>query len=138
MKKNIIKKIKHIYFSILFAAVSFLKFVSVVKAADEGTGDGEAGGGPVRDIKGLIGVIEKIIKESVIPLLVTLAVFYFIWGVVKYIQNAGDEEKRKEGAKMMTYGIIALFVIIAMWGLVNVLMGTFNLETSAPEPPQFP
>ena len=63
-----------------------------------------------------------------VPLLITLAVVYFIWGVIKYIAAGGDEEKRKEARSMMIYGIIGLFVIVAMWGLVEVLRSTFGIN----------
>lgn len=56
-----------------------------------------------------------------------LAVIYFLVGVLKYIQSADNEEKRKEGTMMMTYGIIALFVMVSLWGLVGVLDRTFGL-----------
>ena len=79
-------------------------------------------------------IIDKILNPLVI-LFVALAVFYFLWGVLKYIQSAGDEKSRKEGISMMTYGIIALFVMTAVWGLVNVLTNTFPLQYTRPNPP---
>lgn len=76
-------------------------------------------------ITGILGVIKKILN-TVIPILITLGVVYFIWGVITYV-TAGDEEKRKEGRQRMIYGIIGLFVIISIWGLVGVLATTFGI-----------
>ena len=78
-------------------------------------------------------LVDKIISGIFNPLIVLiggLALIYFLVGVLKYIQSADNEEKRKEGATMMTYGIVALFVMSAVWGLVAVLEKTFNLDNN--------
>lgn len=71
--------------------------------------------------------------KSVVPLLFSLAVAGFIWGVVQYVLNADNEEKRKKGKSYMMWGIIALFVMISMWGLVGVLTKTFGIQTLIPQ-----
>jgi len=58
--------------------------------------------------------------------------------VVQYITAGGDEEKRKAGRNTMLYGIIGLFVMVAVWGLVNVLISTFGLDTAVPVVPGLP
>ncbi len=73
------------------------------------------------DLKSLItDVVTKIINP-VIGLMTALAVLYFVWGIVKYIQNAGDESKAKEGKSIMTYGILALFVLFSFWGIIQFI-----------------
>lgn len=76
-----------------------------------------------------------------IPIIMTLALLYFFWGLAQYILGGSvDEEKRAAGRNIMIYGIIALFVMAAVWGLVRVLGNTFNVKTggSVPELPQIP
>ena len=78
------------------------------------------------------------ILNVVIPILITLAVIYFIVGVIKYI-SAKDEAKQKEARGIMVSGIIGLFVIIAIWGLVNVITNTFGVGANqAPDAPCIP
>ena len=69
----------------------------------------------------------KKIVDSLLPLFVTIALLVFFWGLIQYIRNSTDPEKAKDGKSIMIYGIIALFVMVSVWGLVNVLGGTFNL-----------
>ncbi len=87
-------------------------------------------------------IINKIldILQTVIPLLVAIAVIYFLWGVVQFITSAGDETKRTEGRNKIIYGLIGLAVMIAVWGLVNILLQTFDLEGggAAPDVPELP
>ena len=65
-----------------------------------------------------------------------IALVGFLWGVAKFILAAEDTSKREEGRNLMLYGIIALFVMISIWGLVTILAGTFGIDTSIV--PRFP
>lgn len=67
------------------------------------------------------------ILNMVIPVLVVLGIVYFVWGVITYVISS-DEEAKKSGRNRMIYGIIGLAVIVAMWGLVNILVKTFGLN----------
>lgn len=71
------------------------------------------------------------IVNNVIILITGLAVLYFLWGVAKYILHSDDAKTREEGRNMIIYGIIALFVMVSMWGLVSLLDKTLGLDSSA-------
>lgn len=79
-----------------------------------------------------------IITKSIIPLLFTIGLAAFIFGVVQYMLNPNNSEKRDEGKKYMIWGIIGLFVMVSVWGLVGILSNTFNLNNSAPTLPRLP
>lgn len=83
--------------------------------------------GNISDVLNLAGCI---LKNALLPLLITLSIIIFIVGVIKYIANADEAAKRQEGSRYMLYGIIALFVMISIWGLVGIIQGTFGLGTS--------
>ena len=80
------------------------------------------------------GIICKIgdILNVVIPVLIVLAVIYFIWGVITYVVG-GDEEAKKKGRDKIIFGIIGLAVIVAVWGLVKILTNTFGINTTQGE-----
>ena len=40
------------------------------------------------------------------------------------------KKKRTKMKNTMIYGIIGLFVMISFWGIVNILINTFELDTS--------
>ncbi len=86
-------------------------------------------------------VIETIgeIISALIPIVAALALLFFFWGLAKYILNAGDETAKTEGRNIMIWGIIALFVMFSVWGLVEVLQNTFSVGgSSAPTLPEIP
>jgi hypothetical protein len=74
-----------------------------------------------------------------IPALITIAVIYFIWGVVQFMTSA-DEEQKKLGRSKIINGLIGLFVIVAFWGLIQVLQTSFGIGNTLDNPinPQVP
>src|SRR3989338_2380332 len=78
----------------------------------------------------LIIYVVNIINDALIPLIFAIAVVLFIWGVVQYVINAQDTEKKAKGRQFMIWGIIALAVMISVWGLVRILGTPFGLKTN--------
>ena len=82
---------------------------------------------------GLTLQVENIIDVLVIPLLISLALLLFIWGVVQFfIYGAADESARAIGRVYMLYAIIGLVIIVAVWGFVNLILQLFGVSTDSP------
>ena len=90
-----------------------------------GYGGGSGGGG----LWNLFYIVMDILSQVII-LLVAFAVVFFLYGILKYITAGDDEDKRTKMKNVMIYGIIGLFVMISFWGIVNILINTFELDTS--------
>lgn len=58
----------------------------------------------------------SIVKDILIPLVFSLALLLFFWGVVKYIWSEG--QGKDEGKKFMIWGVVALFVMSSIWGII--------------------
>ncbi len=90
----------------------------------------------VRSIYDAGAVVTQIINGVLVPLVFAIAFIVFIWGVFQYFIAGGhDEEAKEKGKSLMLYGLIGFFLMVSVWGLVNILVGTFNLNST---PPQFP
>ena len=76
----------------------------------------------------LLRYITCIIGNSVIPLIFALATALFIWGVVQFVINSDETEKKAKGKEFMIWGIVALAVMISVWGLVSILTSTFGIN----------
>lgn len=87
-------------------------------------------------IKHLISTAGGII-QALIPIVIGLGVLVFLWGVLKYVLNSSDAGKA-EGRTFMLWGIIALFVMVSVWGLVNILRDSLNLNPATPTAPAIP
>lgn len=91
------------------------------------TGGGCAGAYTgVGGLEGFVRYLTCILVGSVVPLLFALAFVVFIWGVVQFIANSSDENKRAQGKQFMVWGLVGLFVMFSIWGLVQLLRKTVD------------
>lgn len=81
-------------------------------------------------LQGVLNTVNQIVGLAT-PIVVALALVYFFWGLGQFILNSSDESKRKDAISIMIYGIIALFIMVSIWGIVNVLQTTFNVQGSS-------
>ncbi len=63
----------------------------------------------------------------IVPALITVAIGYFIWGVISFI-TASDEEAKKIGRTKIINGLIGLFVILSFWGIIALVKNTFDIN----------
>ncbi len=105
---------KHSLLAFLFSALLFVPFVA-------------SAAGSAQDLKSLIALITDLINR-IVPLIFSMAVIVILWGVAQSI--SGSEEKRTEGKNIIIWGVIGLFAMVSIWGLVNILVGTFQLDNN--------
>jgi len=78
------------------------------------------------DFNGLIDIFLDLIKAA-IPVVAGMTLLVFFWGLVKFIfAVGGDEAAVAEGKNLMIWGILALFVMVAIWGILRFLTGEFG------------
>jgi hypothetical protein len=64
-----------------------------------------------------------------IELIIGLAIVTFVFNIYRYFFTT---KENKERGMYLLWSIIGFFVIIAFWGLVNLVSRTFNFNTAAP------
>lgn len=64
-------------------------------------------------------------------IVVSLALLYFFWGLANLILKASDEDKRKENIQRLIWGLVILFVMLSIAGIINMLQYTFNLDVNS-------
>lgn len=75
--------------------------------------------------------IKCIIVVAVIPLIFALALAVFLWGVMKFIATS-DPAKRKEGKNFIVGGLIGLFVMTSLWGIIKIVSNTLGTGSAVP------
>ena len=78
-------------------------------------------------ITNLVSGVEGVVK-SIPPILIGVAVVYFLWGIVKFVGAGDDEEKRTSAKQIITYGLIGILVMVALWGIIEVLLNILGLD----------
>jgi hypothetical protein len=74
--------------------------------------------------------------NALIGLFITLAIVIFFWGLIKYLWDVGGSEDKSEGLQIMMYGVIAIFVMVSIWGIIRLLQNTFQVTSTDPIIPQ--
>jgi hypothetical protein len=90
--------------------------------------------GPVNTVDDIFTKF-TVLGNSFVTILISLSVVWIIFNVVRYL-IAGSEEDRKKGGMSILYGVIALFVILSVWGLVYILKRTFSTGENRVQDPK--
>jgi hypothetical protein len=78
----------------------------------------------------LLGRINQYILNPIIVLMFLVALVVFFWGLVELIRDAGGEGK-ETGRRHIMWGIVGLFIMVAVYGIIRIILSTFGL--SSPE-----
>ena len=73
----------------------------------------------LRTVNNLIGIIT--------PIVVAIGLIFFFWGLANLLMNPEKDKDKGTSRDRMIYGILILFVMLSVWGLVGVLQDTFNV-----------
>jgi hypothetical protein len=71
----------------------------------------------------LLGNIRNLV-DNVIPILIGVALIIFFWGLVKYVK----EPESGEGRKVMIAGLVALFIMVSVWGIIRLAQNILNVD----------
>ena len=75
--------------------------------------------------------VKCIIVVAIIPLIFALALMFFLWGVMRFVM-ASDSTKKEESKKFIMAGLIGLFVMTSLWGIIKILGTTLGIESTVP------
>ena len=132
----------------LIALTMVVMSLSVVSAQVSGSVGGTIGGVPVRvntgnngtgisigtqgngifigntgNVNGnsLLGLLAlaQVIVIRLVPFMIGLAIVIFFWYLILYITKGDAPDKQREGVKGMGYSILAVFVMVSIWGIIQ-------------------
>jgi hypothetical protein len=78
------------------------------------------------DIAGFIDKVKSAIVNPLMALIFAASAVVFVWGAVKYILGSDNEEARSTGSQHMLWGIIGMFIIIAVGGIIAIIKNTIG------------
>jgi hypothetical protein len=111
----------------LVSSAQFGGIQQLINANNSGGGGG--GDGMLRNLENLVRAIGNILN-IVVPIIITIALIVFFWGLVQYIYKSGDEEAREVAVRRIVGGVIAFFVIVSLWGLVYFLQEATGIRAN--------
>lgn len=88
------------------------------------------------DFAGLLGfIVETLIRPLTVTIL-ALAIVYFLWHTAQGILKGNSPEDRAQFRTRIVWSIVAIAVMVSLWGIVGLLLNTFDLGFNAPTYPE--
>jgi succinate dehydrogenase/fumarate reductase cytochrome b subunit len=79
-------------------------------------------------LNGFITNVDNTIINPLILFLFALAIVYFLYGVLMFILNQENEEKKTAGKSHMLWGIVGITIMLGVWTILNILINTLGLS----------
>ncbi len=79
-----------------------------------------------------IDKIVDVIINPIITLLIALAFVLFLWGSAQFVLNVSGTTEREKGKQHMLWGIIGLFIMFGVFGLLRILANTIGFCDTLP------
>lgn len=72
----------------------------------------------------LVSNIDRVIINPIIFLLFAIALAIFLYGIARYLLNPDSEEIRKSSKSSMIWGVVGLFIMVAVFGIMRIILNT--------------
>ena len=81
----------------------------------------------INNVSDVGSFIINTINNVIVPVLFAIAFIFFLWGAFNtFILGANSDGVKDKGKNLMLYSLIGFFVMVSIWGLVNILTGTIR------------
>lgn len=78
------------------------------------------------DVLSLVKSIDRVIINPIIFFLFAVAMVYFLYGVAQYFMSSDNEEVRSKSKTHMIWGVVGLFIMVGVFGIMRILLNTFG------------
>ena len=82
-------------------------------------------------IYSILNGVNRYILNPIIVLFFVIALVVFFWGIFEMIGNAASEDVRERGKKNMLWGLVGMFIMMSVYGIIHILLNTFGIPTPA-------
>jgi uncharacterized membrane protein YidH (DUF202 family) len=76
----------------------------------------------------LVLKLNRVLINPAIVLLFSLALLFFIAGVVKYLAKSNSDEMRQKGRQHMIWGILGMFIMVAVFAIMRLILSTLGID----------
>jgi len=93
----------------------------------------------IMSLQSVINNLLSGVLQPLVMLLVGVAIVLFIYGLLGYLKaGLGDKEAATKAKNMMVWGVVIIFVMVSVWGFVQVMQRIFFGPSAPVGPPDIP
>lgn len=85
------------------------------------------------DLAWFLGLIVREVLQPLGSIFLALAVVFFLWNVLQIIAHGSDAEERGKLKAQAFWSVIAIAVMVSLWGLVAFFTNTFSVDMVVPQ-----
>jgi len=82
------------------------------------------------DFKDFVKFLIDTLITPLFSIFLGAAVVFFLWNMMGVIQKNDQPEELAKMKEKAIWGIVAIAVMVSMWGLVNFFSGTLRLDSN--------
>ena len=77
--------------------------------------------------------VSNVILNPIILLLFAVSFLYFVYGVVKFLQQEADGKgtEREEAKNSIKWGIVGMVIMFSVYGLINFVLASFGIQPTS-------
>lgn len=69
--------------------------------------------------------VNRVILNPIITLAFAVALVYFIYGVIMFVNAEGKDKSKAKDA--VTWGLVGMFIMVSVYGILNLVLATFDI-----------
>lgn len=81
----------------------------------------------MNSVRELVDRFEAVIINPALLLLFTAGFFLFVWGLIVFLFKLDEKTGRETGKMHMRWGLVGMFIIVSVYGILALISNTFNL-----------
>ena len=78
----------------------------------------------------VLGKINSLIVQPSIRLVFAAGFLVFLWGLVQFLLASREGKIDNEGKQHMLWGVIGMFIMVAVGGILTMITSTFGIDST--------
>jgi uncharacterized membrane protein YcgQ (UPF0703/DUF1980 family) len=78
-------------------------------------------------VDGFVGRVNSYIINPLIILMFSVALAFFLYGVVEFIMNADKADEREIGQQHIMWGVIGMFIMFSVFVILRLIENTLGI-----------
>ena len=81
-------------------------------------------------LSGVLNKFETLIIQPAMAMIFAAGLFLFTWGLMQFLWNLDEGGAQTEGKWHMVYGLLGMFIMVSIWGILNIATATFGFSAN--------
>ena len=76
----------------------------------------------------VVASLDEFVVNPLIKFMFAIALVYFLYGLLDFLMNAEDEEKRTTGKAHMLWGTVGMTIMLGVWSILSFVLTSIGVK----------